>query len=63
MRSIVTQVLEVVALEKPQDDDSLSLVVIAQSNGEYPRFSATFVADRGEIEIGDHVYFSITKED
>lgn len=53
--------LEVVAIEKNDDNSTLTVTVIAQGIMGNP--SATFPVDRNIVpEIGDHVRFSITKE-
>ena len=66
MKLISGQLLEVVALEKCPQDDPLSMIVIAQTRAPLEEefiCSVTFMADRGELELGDVVQFTITKED
>ena len=59
---ISSNVLEVVALEKNDDDPILSVMVIAQSKTD-PVYSAIFpVAKNLAPEIGDLVTLSIDKE-
>jgi len=57
---IAESLMEVVAFEKV-DNNPLRLRVVAITS-EDPVWSTSFEVDRGEVEIGDTVRFTITKE-